>query len=160
MSYALRPASANDLPMLRRWLETPECVRWWGDPDAQYALLEEDLSNPRMRMRLVCLDGRPFAYVQDYDIGSWPQGFLAHLPAGTRAVDTFIGESDMLGRGHGSVFLRQVCEQLIAEGAPCVVIDPDPANERARRAYARAGFAEQGLVDTPEGFVALMTFSC
>ena len=33
MTYVLRPVSADDLPMLRRWLENPEGGRWWGDPD-------------------------------------------------------------------------------------------------------------------------------
>jgi len=158
MAYTLRPVSADDLPMLRRWLQSPAAREWWGDPDEQYALLEEDLSNPLMRMRIVSLDGRPFAYVQDYDVGSWPQDHLARLPRGTRAVDTFIGEPQMVGAGHGSAFLRLVAEALIGEGAPCVAIDPDPANERARRAYARAGFVEEGLAPTPEGPAVLMVF--
>lgn len=159
MAYDLRPASADDLPMLRRWLDTPEAARWWGDPDEQYALLEEDLANPLMRMRLVTLDGTPFAYVQDYDIGSWPQPHLAHLPAGTRAIDTFIGVPAMVGRGHGSACLRQIADALIAEGAPCLVIDPDPENQRARRAYAKAGFVEDRVVQTPEGMAVLMVYS-
>jgi aminoglycoside 6'-N-acetyltransferase len=111
-----------------------------------------------MRMRIVSFDGRPFAYVQDYDVGSSSQAHLAHLPRGTRAVDTFIGEEDMVGAGHGSAFLRQVAEALIGEGAPCVAIDPDAENLRARRAYARAGFLEQGPVQTPEGPAVLMVF--
>ena len=158
MAYAIRPVSAEDLPMLRRWLQSPEPRRWWGDPDFELALIEEDLSNPLMRMRIVSLDGRPFAYVQDYAIASWPQPFLVHLPPGTRAVDTFIGEPDMVGQGHGAAFLRLVAEALIGEGAPCVVIDPDPENLRARRAYERAGFVEEGLVQTPEGEAVLMVF--
>ena len=156
--YTFRPVSASDLPMLRRWLESPECRRWWGDPDAEYAFLEEDLANPLMRMRLVGLDGRPFAYVQDYAIDSWPQPHLAHLPRGTRAIDTFIGEPDMIGRGHGSGYLRLAAEQLIADGAPCVAIDPSPDNLRALAAYARAGFVEGGRVNTPNGPAMLMTF--
>jgi aminoglycoside 6'-N-acetyltransferase len=159
MTYTLRPVSADDLPMLRRWLESPEAVRWWGEPEEQYALLEEDVSNPLMRMRIVSHDGRPFAYVQDYDVGSWPQAHLARLPKGTRAVDTFIGEEDMVGAGHGSAFLRLVARALIGEGAPCVAIDPDPENRRARRAYARAGFVEEELVQTPEGPAVLMVFT-
>jgi aminoglycoside 6'-N-acetyltransferase len=158
LAYAFRPVSAGDLPMLRRWLHSPQCRRWWGDPDEQYALIEEDLSNPLMRMRLVSLDGRPFAYVQDYAVASWPQAHLARLPPGTRAVDTFIGEADLLGRGHGSAYLREVVEALIGEGAPCVAIDPDPDNQRARRAYVRAGFVEEELVQTPEGPAVLMVF--
>lgn len=31
--------------------------------------------------------------------------------------------------------------RLLAEGAPALVIDPDPSSERAVRAYQRAGFA-------------------
>jgi aminoglycoside 6'-N-acetyltransferase len=156
--YTFRPVSADDLPMLRRWLQTPEARRWWGDPGRQYALLEEDLPNPLMRMRIVSLDGRPFAYVQDYDLASWPQDHLAHFPPGTRGVDTFTGEPEMVGQGHGRAFLRLVAEGLIAEGAPCVMVDPDPDNARARRAYAGAGFVEDRTVDTPEGPAVLMIF--
>jgi aminoglycoside 6'-N-acetyltransferase len=158
MAYAVRPISVDDLPMLRRWLESPEARRWWGDPAFEFALLEEDLGNPLMRMRIVSTDGRPFAYVQDYDIGAWPQDHLARLPAGTRAVDTFIGEPDLIGKGHGSAYLRLIARQLIAEGAPCVVVDPDPDNHRARRAYAKAGFGQDRLVRAPEGMAVLMVF--
>ena len=156
--YTLRPASANDLPLLRRWLESPEARRWWGDPEFEFALLQEDLGNPLMRMRIVSLDGRPFAYAQDYDVVSWPQAHLAHLPEPARAIDTFIGEPDMIGRGHGQTFLRLLAEALIAEGARCVVVDPDPKNERALKAYARAGFVPDRMVQTPEGPALLMMF--
>ena len=158
MAYGFRPAAHDDLPMLRRWRESPEARRWWGDPDFEFALIEEDLGNPLMRMRIVSLDGRPFAYVQDHDIGAWPQDHLARLPAGTRALDTFIGEPDLVGLGHGSAFLRLVARQLVAEGAPCVVVDPDPDNRRARRAYAKAGFGAERLVQTPDGMAVLMVF--
>jgi aminoglycoside 6'-N-acetyltransferase len=63
--------TADDLLMARRWLETPEVRRWWGDPDEQLALLTEDLGKPRMRMWIVSHGGRPFAYIQDYDPLSW-----------------------------------------------------------------------------------------
>jgi aminoglycoside 6'-N-acetyltransferase len=158
MTYVLRPVCADDLPMLRRWLESPEPSRWWGDPDFELALIEEDLTNPLMRMRIVSLDGRPFGYVQDHDIGAWPQDHLARLPKGTRAVDTFIGEPDMIGQGHGSAYMRLIARQLIAEGAPCVLVDPDPDNLRARRAYAGAGFGQDRLVQTPDGMAVLMVF--
>jgi len=144
--------------MLRTWLETPEVVRWWGDPREQYDLLDEDLDNPLMTMLLVERDGRPFAYAQHYDVGSWPQPQFADLPAGARAIDAFVGVADLVGAGYGGIFLRQLAERLIAEGAPVVAIDPDPDNHRARRAYARAGFRETGPVETAEGPVILMLF--
>ena len=134
--YAFRPATRDDLPMLRNWLATPEVVRWWGDPAEQYALLEQDLANPLMAMRIVAFDTQPFAYVQDYGVHTWPQAHFAHLPEGARGIDAFIGVPDMIGRGHGAAFLRQRAMQLIAEGASAVAIDPDASNLRARRAYA------------------------
>jgi aminoglycoside 6'-N-acetyltransferase len=36
------------------------------------------------------------------------------------------------------------------------VIDPDPANTRAIRAYEKAGFSRDRLVDTPDGAALLM----
>jgi len=64
----------------------------------------------------------------------------------------------MIGRGHGGAFLRALAEMLIAEGAPAVAIDPDVANLRARRAYARAGFIECGAVAAEAGPVMVMLF--
>jgi aminoglycoside 6'-N-acetyltransferase len=79
--YALRPAVREDLPLLRAWLRTPEVVRWWGDPEAEAALLEEDLSEPRMVMRIVSFEGAPFAYAQHYALHDWPQPHFATLPS-------------------------------------------------------------------------------
>ena len=156
--YAFRLAVREDLPLLRGWLRTPEVVRWWGDPVEQSALLEEDMNEPRMVMRIVSFEGRPFAYVQDYDVHVWPQPHFEHLPAGSRAIDAFIGEPDMIGRGHGSTFLALLAAQLRAEGAPVVAIDPDMDNVRARRAYEKAGFSGDAVVETGEGAAILMIF--
>jgi aminoglycoside 6'-N-acetyltransferase len=159
MTYSFRPATRDDLPMLRRWLRTPDVARWWGDPDHEAALLAGDLNEPLMVMRIVSCGGRPFAYAQDYDVGSWPQPQFLHLPRGTRAIDAFIGEPDMIGCGHGSAFLRLLAQRFIAEGAPLVAIDPDARNFRARRAYAKAGFVEEKLFPVDDGEIALMIFS-
>ena len=145
--------------MLDRWLHTPAVIEWWGEPSGQIALLEEDLSNPLMAMRIVCLENQPFAYAQDYNVHSWPQPHFAGLPDGTRAIDAFIGEPDLIGRGHGSRFLRLLAEQLIREGAPLVAIDPDVENLRARRAYSRAGFRGDTVVESAEGPAILMLFN-
>jgi len=64
----------------------------------------------------------------------------------------------MIGQGHGAAFLRERASKLIAAGAPLVAIDPDAANLRARRAYAKAGFVETRVAPTPAGDVAVMVF--
>ncbi len=157
-SYAFRPVVREDFPVLLRWLFNPEVVRWWGAAKEQAALLQEDLDDARMVMWIVSYDGYPFAYAQDYEVHAWPQPHFSYLPAGSRAIDAFIGELGMIGRGHGSVFLRLLAERLKAEGAPVVAIDPDVANLRARRAYEKAGFRGERVIETKEGPAILMIF--
>jgi aminoglycoside 6'-N-acetyltransferase len=158
MHYSFRDVRPDDMPRLRAWLRTPEAVRWWGDPDEQAAMLEDDLTEPRMAMRLVYLDAKPFAYAQDYAVDSWPQAHFTGLPQGSRAIDSFIGEPEMIGRGHGSAYLRLLAARLRAEGAPVVAIDPAADNMRARRGYARAGFVENRIVETAGGMAVVMIF--
>jgi aminoglycoside 6'-N-acetyltransferase len=156
--YSFRPAVQEDLPMLREWLQAPEVVRWWGDPEEQFELLEEDLHEPLMTMEIVCFDGEPFAYAQHYDVHSWPQAHFASLLRGSRAIDAFVGRAEMLGRGHGAAFLRLLARRLRSEGAPVVAIDPGVHNIRARRAYAAAGFRGETVVESAEGQAILMVF--
>jgi aminoglycoside 6'-N-acetyltransferase len=153
--YAFRPMSAGDLSMVQRWLETPEVVRWWGQPDEQYALVSGDLDHPDMDQSIVVLGEQPFGYIQCHPLSTWNQGFGSQPPS-TRGIDQFIGEPDMLGCGHGSGFIRQFVDGLLGQGIPRVVTDPDPDNVRAVRAYAKAGFRSERLVDTPDGPALLM----
>ncbi len=156
--YSFRPVSAADLPRLRRWLSTPEVVRWWGDPRREFENLRADVHEPRMTMRIVCFRGRALAYAQDYEVHAWPQAHLAHLPQGARAIDSFIGLPSMLGRGHGSAYLRLLAARLCEEGAPLIAIDPDIDNLRARRAYAKAGFVGDMPVTTEAGATVMMIY--
>ncbi len=156
--YLFRPMTAADLPLLRNWLEQRHVAEWWGDADAQFALVRGDLDDPAMEQFIVVKDERPFAYLQCYDPAAWPDNGLGVQPAGTRGVDQFIGEPDMIGRGHGSAFVRCFLERLTRAGTPRVVTDPDPTNKRAVRAYEKAGFEKSRLVDTPDGRALLMVF--
>jgi len=154
-SYLFHPMTRDDLPVIRRWLETPEVARWWGAPDEQYALVSGDLDHPDMDQFMVALGDQPFGYIQCYALSTWNQGFGSQPPS-TRGIDQFIGVSDMIGCGHGSGFIRQFADRLLASGIPRLVTDPDPDNGRAVRAYAKAGFQTERLVDTPDGPALLM----
>jgi aminoglycoside 6'-N-acetyltransferase len=155
LAYAFQPMTSGHLPMIRRWLETPEVVRWWGQPDEQYDLVSGDLDHPDMDQFIVAMGDRPFGYIQCYSLSTWNQGF-GPQPEAARGIDQFIGEPDMIGHGHGSDFIRQFADRLLAQGVPRIVTDPDPDNARAVRAYARAGFERDRIVETPDGPVLLM----
>jgi aminoglycoside 6'-N-acetyltransferase len=154
-AYLFRPMSAGDLPTIGRWLETPHVSEWWHDPAEQFELVSGDLDHPDMAQFIVTADGREFAYLQCYNINTWNTGF-DRQPEGTRGLDQFIGEADMLGCGHGSGFVRAFADELLSSGTPRVVTDPDPANFGAIRAYEKAGFCRDRLVDTPDGTALLM----
>jgi aminoglycoside 6'-N-acetyltransferase len=147
--------SAGDLPTIRRWLEMPHVREWWHDPAEQFELVSGDLGHPDMTQFIVAADGREFAYLQCYNLSAWNSGF-GPQPDGTRGLDQFIGEADMIGCGHGSAFVRAFADQLLTSGTPRVVTDPDPSNIRAVRAYEKAGFRSSGLVETPDGTALLM----
>jgi len=154
--YRFRPMTRADLPLVQRWLETPHVSEWWGDPEEQLARVTEDLVEPAMDQFIVAVADRPFGYVQSFELVAWPEPAFGEQPRGTRTVDQFIGEPDMIDRGHGSAFLRVFIEGLIAAGAPRVITDPDPANVRAIRAYEKAGFRATDVVDTRSGPALLM----
>ena len=154
--YQFRPMDTGDLPMLRRWLANPHVIEWWGDADEQYALVGGDLDEPLMDQFIVAVSDRPFGYLQSFNVAAWPQGAFHDQPAGTRAIDTLIGEPDMIERGHGSAFIRAFADDVLTGGAPRVITDPDPANGRAIRAYEKAGFRREGIVDTTDGPALLM----
>ena len=133
----------------------PHVARWWGRPELEAAA--EALADPRIAMWIVEHDGRPFAYAQDYPPHDWDDHPFAHLPTGARGVDQYIGEPDMLDRGHGTAFILAQCRRLFAAGAPAIGTDPHPDNGRAIRAYEKAGFRiASAPLDTRWGRAVLM----
>jgi aminoglycoside 6'-N-acetyltransferase len=156
--YEFRPMTADDLPLVKRWLAMPHVTQWWGNADEQFELVSGDLSHPAMDQFIVSSDGRPFAYLQCYDLTAWNSGFGTQ-PLGARGIDQFIGEPDMVDRGHGSALIRTFTDGLLAAGTPRLVTDPDPTNARAVRAYEKAGFHRDRMVDTPDGPALLMVRS-
>jgi aminoglycoside 6'-N-acetyltransferase len=154
--YRFRPLEITDLPLLQRWFGEPHVRTWWDDPDNGLAEIEQAICDPGTQPFIVLLDERPIAYQQCYDPHAEQDHPYRDQPRRTRGIDQFIGEPDLVGRGHGPRFIREFVDGLFARGAPRVVTDPDPANTRAVRAYMKAGFRPLGERDTIFGRVMLM----
>lgn len=138
--YQFRPLSAADLPLIQHWLTQPHVAEWWGSAGEQLALVRGDLNEPAIAQFIVGTDGTPFGYTQSFDLKAWPDSAFHSQPDGTRAIDQFIGEPEMVGRGNGAALIRAFVDNLLANGAPRVITDPDPDNARAIRAYERPVF--------------------
>ena len=126
------------------------------DPDTEIAEIRSNLDSEAVEPLLVELDGRPIAYLQSYDPHLEDDHPYQDQPFGTLGIDLTIGPAELLGAGHGSAIVRQFSDELFAEGAPRVIIDPDPRNARAIRAYEKAGFRPIGERTSIHGHALLM----
>ncbi|MEP9387088.1 GNAT family N-acetyltransferase [Mesorhizobium sp. KR9-304] len=140
-TYDFREVTEADLPMLRAWLAEPHVAEWWGEgPEVSLAEIVEAMESVETEPLIVELDGRPIAYVQSYDPHLEDGHPYQDQPFGTLGMDISIGPPELVGKGHGPAIVRQFTAMLFEEGCPRVIIDPDPANARAVRAYEKAGF--------------------
>ena len=147
-------ATAADLDLLLEWQSRPHVREWWDSIEPGD---EEDLKDPRVRRWVVSMSGHPFAYMQDYTVHGWENHPFFDLPQGSRGVDQFIGEPDLIGKGHGVQFIKERIRQLFEEGVPIIATDPDPENKRAIAAYKKSGFRKFGPPqETPWGRILPM----
>ena len=154
--YVFRPVTAKDFALLERWLAEPHVAEWWGDPAEELAAISEHMGSVSVEPLIVEFSGRPIAYLQTYDPHLEDDHPYADQPFGTLGLDLSIGEPALVGIGHGSALLNQFIEELFDEGTPRVIIDPDPANKRAIRAYEKVGFTPIGERISQYGHVLLM----
>ena len=151
--YSFHKVTPGDLDLLRTWHATPHVRTWWDADDDE----ADDLTDPRVARWIVQHAGRPFAYMQDYDVHGWDGHHFDDLPKGSRGIDQFIGVPDMVGIGHGTAFIRARLRTLFTTGAPAIGTDPHPDNARAIAAYRKAGFVPAGPPrDTEWGLILPM----
>ena len=122
-------------------------------PDAE---LEDYLSairgtDPTYRY-LAEIDKRPVGLFQHYRVADSPE-YAEALALGEDAVgvDLFIGEAELIGRGHGPAMLRQFLRDVAFpfHGIDVCVIGPSVNNTAAIRAYEKAGFRALKEVQVP-----------
>jgi aminoglycoside 6'-N-acetyltransferase len=147
--YAFRPLERADLPMVRHWILQPHVARWWGDVDEEMAAIATIFDDPHVEAFVMVLDGAPVGYFQAYDPNAEEGHPFAGEPAGTLGLDLSIGDPALVGRGHGSAFIRTFAEAAFARGVPRLVTDPHPDNPASIRAFEKAGFVRREVRDLP-----------
>ena len=154
--YTFRRFNTEDLGLVAGWLRTPEVSKWY--PDADYIEdIEEQIEDNRVCQKLVSFNDTPIAYLQDYDIHGWSDHHLSFLPKGSRGLDTFIGNSNMIGLGHGTRYLELYLISLFEKGIPALGIDPNIKNQRAIRVYQKIGFQGSDEIRTKWGHLRILS---
>ncbi len=139
----LRPATAADAPLLRRWDQEPDIVRYVPHEGIDW---ERELVPTAWHESLIAeLDGRPIGFVDIQDPAADPDRYWGDVGPGVRALDIWIGEAELRGRGHGAEMMRQAITRCFAPPAVrAILIDPLAENVRAIRFYERLGFVAVG----------------
>ncbi|WP_437352827.1 GNAT family N-acetyltransferase [Neorhizobium petrolearium] len=143
-----RPVEPAHYPLLLRWLNEPHILEWWGDPDEELGFIKDMVEGKdTTRPFIFTLDAEPVGYIQYWFLGhhqndEWTRDnpWLLELPSDAIGVDLSVGDAGKLSAGIGSAALSAVAAILRNLGHETIVIDPDPANVRAVRAYSKAGF--------------------
>ena len=169
---SFRPLAEPDFPMLSRWLRAEHLRRWWfpaGDypPEGASAAWVAKHYGPNVtgkdptRCLVVCVDGADIGLIQTYRLDAYPEHARRVLDNAEEAatisgLDIFIGEPDALHRGLGTLILRRFLDEVtFADPAiQACVIDPEPENRPAIRAYEKAGFRHVKTIPIGEKSVA------
>ena len=155
--YGFRPLTGKDMKLIARWLAEPHVAAWWGDKESELAGIADNIDSIAVEPLIIELDGRPIGYIQSYDPNlEEGENPYADQPFGTLGIDQFIGEPELIGKGHGTRLIAEFVATLFEEGAPRVIVDPNPANAGAIRCYEKVGFRRLGPVQTPDGEMLLM----
>lgn len=143
------PVTAADLPLIEGWMAQPHWREWWSDDLAVELGYIRDMIAGRDGTRpfLFHSDGRLAGYIQVWKIADarvepWvtDASWVLELPDDTVGIDLSIGPAELLSQGLGSAAAAAMVALLRAEGHQTIIIDPDPKNLRAIRAYHKAGF--------------------
>ena len=127
-----RPAAGEDVPLLTAWHADPEVSRYWDDETFTEEQIRMRLGREAVDAWIVEEDGTPVGYLQSWWEEDEPR---------RGGLDGFLIPSAR-GRGIMPGVARELAERLLADGWQYVTVDPYVWNERAIRAWERAGFVE------------------
>jgi aminoglycoside 6'-N-acetyltransferase len=130
----LRPATADDVPVLVAIRTTAEVRRWWGEEEDFAAAVTDDLD----QTFVIEHDGRVVGAIQWYE-----EEDPMYRHAG---MDIYLDPAST-GQGLGTDAVRTLARHLIDDlGHHRLVIDPAAHNTAAIRAYEKVGFRPVGVL--------------
>lgn len=140
--YSFRPLERRDLPMVKKWLAAPHWQEWWDPADEEIKHIEAHMDSISVEPFIIEMDGKPIGYLQSYDPHMEDDHPYQDQPFGTLGIDLSLGDIELIHKGHGARALDAFAEMMFQEGVPRLIIDPDPSNAAAIRAYEKAGFVQ------------------
>jgi RimJ/RimL family protein N-acetyltransferase len=141
----LRPVQESDLPIMRRWFDDPETMKFWGNPRPFITeqAFEQDLNGRFSRFEeagyftIVEPAGQPVGRIDYEDVDERSR---------SASLGILIGEADARGKRYGSDAIKTLLLHLFRDrNLHRVDLTVLARNERAIRAYRRIGFVDEGV---------------
>jgi RimJ/RimL family protein N-acetyltransferase len=147
---------------LVQWLKTPHVKEFWSEPDDEAELKEKYLSklgDRGVNSQVILMDNRPIGYIQSYQACKVGGGWWPDANQDVFGIDQFIGDPGLVGKGLGPKIISKFIGLLSKDDrVKEIIVDPDPQNSRAIRAYEKVGFVASGIISTPNGKALLMKY--
>ena len=136
--------------MIRRWLARPDIQDWWGPLSQTEAEVNIALNSGHAICRIIESGGVAIGYAHAIDATMWGDALPDELEPGTWDLDLFIASEEHRGQGAGQGALAQLKAEVFATTlAVAVCVFPSIKNERAVRAYEKAGFCWKRIWHDP-----------
>ncbi|MGI9403900.1 MAG: GNAT family N-acetyltransferase [Hyphomicrobium sp.] len=146
----LRPARRADWDLIRAWLVRDDIQEWWGPASATETEVNMALSSEHGLCRIIEAAGAPVGYAHAVDATIWGEDLPQDLAPGTWDLDLFIASEEYRGKGVGQTALSLLKDEVFSSTlAVAVCVFPSVRNERAVRAYEKAGFQWKRIWNDP-----------
>ena len=154
----IRDLMAEDKVLLHKWMNDERVLEWYEGRDKPFSLEMIDESfyaswEDEMRRVIIEFDNKPIGYGQIYRVcnESYTEYEYEDKNEIVYGMDQFIGEPDYWCKGIGTDYIKLIFEHLINDKqADAIITDPRVVNERAIRAYEKAGFIKLHIVKNHE----------
>ena len=146
----LRRASRADWDLIRGWLARPDIEAWWGPRSATEAEVNIALNSEHALCRIIEAGATAVGYAHAVDATIWGEELPQDLEPGTWDLDLFIASEEHRGKGVGQSALTLLKDEVFGTTfAMAVCVFPSVKNERAVRAYEKAGFRWKRIWNDP-----------
>ncbi len=148
VNISFRPLSMSDVDNVVGWSREEEVAFWWHESDTPEELIRSQWESrakggdEKTRIFIIKVDTTDIGVIQTYRVADYPGAAEEIQTPDSAGIDVFIGSSEWRNRGVGTEVVRQFVEEIVFSDSSIqrCVIDPEPHNRRAIRAYEKAGF--------------------
>lgn len=161
-NLCFKQLNSRHFPLLLAWLNSPHVQEFWdrGEVWTKEKIEEKygsyvdgfkKVKNVKLPIQalIIYCDNQPIGYIQVYNAFHFPrEGYnlsdalkdTVFNKGNLAAIDLYIAVSEYVGKGIGPAVITQFLKEYVWSDFEGCLVDPDKINQRAIRAYEKAGF--------------------